>query len=77
MEANAVVLQADAAKALAEWKALFADEVTKHAKALTQASEQPGIITLAHFRMAAQSAVKSLADAIQESSSQDGNQEAA
>ena len=77
MSQNSLHIQTDAAKALAEWKALFAAEVTQHAKTLAKNCDKPGVITLAHYQAAAQSALKSLAAAIQDSSSHDGDQEAA
>jgi hypothetical protein len=50
----------EAAKALVYWKSLFADEVAARARRLAAESSQPGHVTLAHYRQAAQLAVRSL-----------------
>lgn len=70
-------LNTEAAKALAEWKAVFSAEVIRQAKLLAQKSDAPGVITLAHYREAALSAVQSLANVIQDADSHDGRQKAA
>lgn len=70
-------IQAEAAEALAEWKALFAAQVAVQAKELAQGSDPPGLITLDHYRQAATLAVQALATAVQDTDSSDGRQEAA
>jgi hypothetical protein len=54
----------EAAKALVDWKSRFADEVAAGARRLAVESGQPEHVTLAHYRQAAQFAVRSLAAAI-------------
>ena len=54
----------EAAKALIYWKSLFADEVAAGARRLAAESSQPERVTLAHYRQAAQMAVRSLSAAI-------------
>lgn len=70
-------IQAEAAEALAEWKAFFAEQVATQAKELAKGSNTPSLITLDHYRQAATLAVQALASAVQETSSSDGRQEAA
>lgn len=70
-------IQAEAARALAEWKALFAEEVAAKAKELAKKSNAPGVITLDHYREAASLAVQVLTTAIQDTNCNDGRQEAA
>lgn len=70
-------IQAEAARGLAEWRALFADEVAARAKELAKKSDPPGVVTLAHYRRAASFAVQVLATAIEDSDGNDGCQEAA
>lgn len=70
-------IQAEAAKALAEWKAVFAEQVTVQAKKLAQDSNPSGLITLDHYREAATLAVQSLAAVVQDTGSNDGRQKAA
>ena len=59
-----VRIELEAAKALIEWKALFAEEVCQHAQRLAASSNQPHLITAAQYRQAAQVALNSLAAAI-------------
>ena len=62
MERNgAFRIQADAAEALAEWKAFFAQQVALKAKELARHGSPPGLITLNHYRQAAVLAAQSLA----------------
>ena len=68
-------IETDAARALAEWKALFADQVAVTAKELAALSGSSGIVTLEHYRQAASSAVQVLATAIRDTN--DGRQKAA
>jgi hypothetical protein len=53
-------IEVDAAKALIYWKSLFADEVATRARQLAAESSQPDRVTLAHYRQAAQLAIRSL-----------------
>lgn len=46
-------IQAEAAKALAGWKAFFAEQVGVKAKELATDSNPPSLITLDHYRRAA------------------------
>lgn len=70
-------IQAEAAEALAEWKAFFAQQVAEQAKELAKYSNPPGLITLDHYRQAAKLAVQALATTVQDSGSRDDRQEAA
>jgi len=70
-------IQTEAAEALAEWKAFFAEQVAVQAKELAKNSNPPGLITLDHYRQAATLAVQALAAAVQDAGSSDDRQEAA
>lgn len=70
-------IQAQAAQALAEWKAFFAEQVARKAKELAKKGDSPGVITLDHYRQAASLAAQMLATAVQAPDSSDGRQEAA
>jgi hypothetical protein len=70
-------IQAEAAEALAEWKAFFAEQVAEQAKELAKDTNPPGLITLDHYRQAATLAVQALATAVQDTGSNDDRQEAA
>lgn len=70
-------IQAEAAEALAEWKAYFAEQVAVKAKELAKDSNPPGLITLGHYRQAAVLAAQLLAIEVQDTGSNDGRQEAA
>ncbi len=70
-------IQAEAAQALAEWRAFFAEQVALKAKELAKQSNSPGVITLDHYRQAASLAAQMLASAVQDTDSSDGRQEAA
>ena len=70
-------IQAEAAEALAQWKAFFAEQVAVKAKELAKDSNPPGLITLGHYRQAAVLAAQSLAIEVQDTGSNDGRQEAA
>jgi hypothetical protein len=72
-----VQIEVEAAKALARWKALFADEVCERARRLAARSDPPNWVTLAHYRQAAESALQSLSNAIQREEGPDGRHEAA
>ena len=66
-----------AAQALAEWKALFAEQVVMHAKELAKKEKSPGAITHDHYRKAVSLAAQFLVNAIKDSDSSNGRQEAA
>jgi hypothetical protein len=70
-------IETQAAQALAEWKALFAEQVALKARELAEKSGSTGVVTLGHYRQAASIAVQMLATAIQDADSSDGRQEAA
>jgi hypothetical protein len=70
-------IDAEAARALAEWKSLFATEVCERAKRLAAQSGHPDSVTLSHFRMAAKVALQVLSGAIHGEQGSDGEQEAA
>ncbi len=70
-------IEPQAVQALAEWKALFAEQVAVKAKELSEKSGSAGIITLGHYRQAATLAVQVLSTAVQGTDSSDGRQEAA
>jgi hypothetical protein len=72
-----VRIQVEAAKALAGWKAFFAEQVALKAKELAQNSSPPGLITLTHYRQAAVLAAQALAIETQRTDSNDVRQEAA
>ena len=67
----------EAAKALVEWKSLFADEVAKRARNLAAESSQPERVTLSQYRQAAQLALRTLSAAILEGGSSSGEYRAA
>lgn len=70
-------IETSAAKALAQWKALFADEVAAAAKILAAHDQtSQGVVTIAHYRQAAIAAVQVLADAVKGDNEKDGRQEA-
>ena len=74
---GSIRIQAEAAKALAEWKAFFAEQVAVKAKELAQESDSPGRITIAHYRQAAVLAAQLLVVEVQDTGSKNGRQEAA
>ena len=76
-QSGTVRIQARAVKALAEWKAIFAEEVSAKAKVLAQSSDPPGLVTLEHYRQAACLAVQTLASMVQSQGESDGREEAA
>ena len=57
-------IDVEAARALVYWKSRFADDVAAEARRLAAESRQPEHVTLAHYRQAAESAVRSLSAAI-------------
>ena len=71
-------IDVEAAKALAEWKSLFAAEVCERAKRLAAQSGRPDSVTLSHYRTAATMALQVVSDAIINGDREsDGDQEAA
>ncbi len=71
-------IETAAAKALADWKALFADEVAETAKELAARDhDAQGLVRLEHYRQAAASALHVLANAVKGDETNDGRQEAA
>ena len=78
MDGNATIrIQAEAARALAEWKAFFAEQVVLKARDLAKNSNPPGLITLTHYRQAAVLAAQALAIEVQRTDSNDFRQKAA
>lgn len=78
MDGNATIrIRAEAAQALAEWKAFFAEQVALKARELAQNSSPPGLITLIHYRQAAVLAAQALAIEVQKTDASDGRQKAA
>jgi hypothetical protein len=67
----------EAAKALIDWKSMFADEVTAHARRLAAESSHPERVTLLQYREAAQIAVRSLSTVILDEGASSGDQKAA
>ena len=70
-------IDANAAQALAEWKALFAEQVAANAKELAKKDQSKGVITLGHYRHAARLALQILATAVQDTDLTNGRQEPA
>lgn len=78
MEENRTIwIQVDAAKALAEWKAFFAEQVAIEARELAKNSSPSDLVTLDHYRQAAKSAARKLLIFVQDIDSSDGHREAA
>ncbi|MAP10378.1 MAG: hypothetical protein CMM00_16965 [Rhodopirellula sp.] len=59
-----VSIETQAAKALAQWKTIFADEVTEQAKQIAAKSDSTNCVTLSHYQQAAPIAMQSLMLAI-------------
>lgn len=74
---NTYRIEAAAARALVEWKALFADQVAENAKKLAAQSGTSTTITLRHYQKAASDALQVLATAVEDTDSNDGRQKAA
>ncbi len=72
-----VRIDVEAAKALAGWKSLFAEEVCEVAKRLAAQSGHPNSVTMSHYRQAALIALQTLSDAILAEEERDEQQEAA
>lgn len=76
-QSEAIQIEVEAAKALAQWKAMFAEEISRHAKRLAAGSDRPQFVTVAHYRQAAQLALKSLSAVIADGVDSDGSRRAA
>lgn len=70
-------IQAEAVRALAEWKSCFADQVVLQAKELAKDASPSGLITIDHYRKAAKIALRMLEVQLQDTELSDGRQEAA
>ncbi|QDV51783.1 hypothetical protein [Gimesia fumaroli] len=70
-------IENEAAKALIEWKAQFAEEVYKRARELAIKSEKPHTATLSHYRQAAELALQSLSNTIRNGDPSDVERNAA
>ena len=70
-------IETEAAQTLAEWKAIFAEQVAVKARDLAEKIGSTDVITLGHYGQAASIAVQVLATAVQDTDSSDGRQEAA
>ncbi|MBL8892943.1 MAG: hypothetical protein JNL67_23400 [Planctomycetaceae bacterium] len=70
-------IETGAARALADWKAFFAEKVALEARGLARCSTPPGLITLAHYRQAAVLAAQALAIEVQRTESSDDRRKAA
>ena len=78
MDANATIrIQTEAAEALAEWKAFFAEQVVQKARELARHNSTPELITLTQYRQAAVLAAQALAIEVQRTDLNDGHQKAA
>lgn len=74
---GSVRIDTEAAIALAEWKAFFAEQVAMKARELAQSSPQPSLITIAHYRQAAVLAAQALATEVEKVSAGNDSQDAA
>jgi hypothetical protein len=74
---TAVRVEIEAAQALVRWKALFADEVAQGARRLAAETGDLGPVTLAHYRRAAQLALRALSIAILDGEPSGDDQKAA
>lgn len=66
-----------AAKELARWKSLFAEEVSVRAKAIAAACGETRLVRLEHYRRAAELALQTLSESIQAGAANDFQQRAA
>ena len=71
------LIDIEAVEALIAWKSLFADQVALRARELAGKSQHPQRVTLAHYRQAAQMAMRSLSAAISDGENSDEGQKAA
>ena len=72
-----VRIEVEAIQALIHWKSRFADEIVAGARRLAAESGEPQLVTLAHYRQAAQIAVQSLSTTIVEERPSNDGQKAA
>lgn len=72
-----VRIQVEAAKALADWKAFFAEQVARRATELARRSSPSELVTLIHYREAAITAAQSLLKELQGTESSDDRKKAA
>lgn len=72
-----ILIEVEASKALAQWKAMFAEETSRHAKRLAAGSDRPHLVTVSHYRQAAQLALKSLGAVIADGVDNDASRRAA
>jgi hypothetical protein len=72
-----VQIEVEAAKALVQWKAQFAEEVCERAKQLASQSSEPSVVTLRHYKQAARIALQALSAAIDDGAAPDAEQRAA
>jgi hypothetical protein len=72
-----VRIDIDAERALAAWKALFAEQVSDHAQRLAERSGDARLVTLSHYRAAAKIALETVSSAISRDEKADGGREAA
>ncbi len=70
-------IETEAAIALAQWKAFFAEQVAMKARELALASPQPGFITVSHYRQAAVFAAQALATEVTNTGANNDSREAA
>lgn len=59
-QSGSMRIQADAAIALANWKAFFAEQVAEKARELAITGNSPELITISHYRQAAVLAANAL-----------------
>lgn len=76
-QANSKRIETRAVQELAEWKALFAEQVAAKARELSEQNGSSECITIGHYREAALFAVQVLANAIQNAGESDEQKEAA
>lgn len=70
-------IETEAAHALAEWKAFFAEQVTVKATEFAEKDDSKGVINRDHYRRAARIAAQMLLAKVQDTDSSDGHQKAA
>lgn len=76
-DAESLRVEITAAKELARWKSLFAEEVSVRAKAIAAACGETRWVRLEHYRRAAELALPSLSESIQAGAADDFQQRAA
>ncbi len=70
-------IEVEAARALVQWKALFAEEVGQRAKPLVDDSDESPTLTLEHYRQAAEMAIQTLSTAVRDRGERVATSEAA